>query len=384
MTEVIKMARESNETGTSGTQAERPKAFSVARDQPWWHFWGRGERPSVVRLGERPSVRLRERPNVVRLSPDVKSEYPSSPAMNEYRITARHVRGLQIGERNLQVNTYEYEVERPDIDFTAVLSRADVREALKALSTEPDNAALQRKADGLLAQGPLFRKKPELRVEQSTMSSERQSSLFEAFIFIRKCQGVQIGNDATQKNRFVYVVAPTVHARQLLTDDPSVRAALMRCVCSTDVARSEERFRDELSGALEDAILTSPEIRTTGIEIRPRAHGRVDINGGDGVQVDIGGKGRQENTASAMVVIPGSVVRPLCEERESLEKRRQRDEKVRSRTEERDRDPTGKPGRVSRGRPGAEKEDRGIHHSLDRNNRGFNGPSRDCGGFGRW
>jgi hypothetical protein len=38
------------------------------------------------------------------------------------------------------------------------------------------------------------------------------------------------------------------------------------------------------------------------------------------VQVDIGGKGEQENTASVVVVVPGSLVRPLRAERNSLEK----------------------------------------------------------------
>ena len=70
-------------------------------------------------------------------------------------------------------------MKRAAIDFAEILGRADVRKALKELSSDPDNAALQRKADRLLAEGPLFRKKTELRIEQEEMSSDRQSSFLE-------------------------------------------------------------------------------------------------------------------------------------------------------------------------------------------------------------
>jgi hypothetical protein len=335
--------------------------------------------PGIHPLPRRPEPTVHppddiQRTSVEGLGPDSTSDCHSSAETNEdcpYRITARNVRGLQIGERNLQVNTYEYEVERPNIDFEAVLSRAHVREALKALSYDPDNADLQRKTDRLLAQGPLFRKKPELHVEQSTMSSERQWSLFEAFIFVRKCEGVQVGNDATQKNRFVYVVAPTVHARQLLADDPSVRAAFIRCVCSTNVARSEDTFRDELAGALGDAILSSPGIRTTGTKIR-HPYGRVDIADEDGAQVDLGRKGRQENKASAVVVIPRGVVNPVREEREILKRLGEQDEEAFPR----------EPHEQDNGSPGVTYiSDRfGIGASLE--NGGISDPSetRDYGG----
>jgi hypothetical protein len=298
----------------------------------------------------------------------------------EYRITAKDVRGLQIGERNLQVNTYEYEVERPDIDFAAALSRAGVRDALKALSADPGNAELQRKADRALAEGPLFRREPELRVEQSSITSERQSTFFEAFIFVRKCEGAQVGNDATQKNRFAYLVAPTWDARQLLADDANVRAALISCLCSTDVARSEEILRGELVGMLEDAILSYPGIRTAGDAIRSCAHRRVHVEGGDGVQVDIGGRGKQENKASVVIQIPGSIVRPVRDKRNKLEKDRARDEKELSHGED-----LGGPAMFSYGRD-AQKQDRWNHGPLDKLfERGREGDGRDRhrGGFDR-
>lgn len=246
----------------------------------------------------------------------------------QYRITARGIRGLQIGEGNRQINTYEYEVERPNIDFAAVLNRAHVREALKALSHDPGNADLQRKADKLLAQGPLFRKKPELRVEENGMSSEQESSLFDAFSFIQNCTGVQIGNAVTQKNRFLYVVAPTLDARQFLVDDPGVRAAIIDCVCSTDKAGSEDVLRAELAVALEAAVLNSPDIRTEGDQIQVPAYGVVTVVQRDGVQLDTGNDGQQENTASAVVVVPRSIVKSLQEERIIVQGLRQQDEKA--------------------------------------------------------
>lgn len=241
------------------------------------------------------------------------------------RITARHVRGLQIGTGNEQFNTYEYEVERPNIDFATVLSRADVREALKALSADPDNSDLQRNADRSLASGPMFREQPKLCVEQSEMSSDQQARVFDAFIFVENCTGVQVGDDATQKNRFLYVVAPTLDAAQLLADDPSVRSAIIDCVCSTNEDGSEDVLKDELAAALEAAVLNSPDIRTAGDSISLPTHGRVDIANKDGVQV--GRQGQQQNNACAMVVIPGAVVKSMREERITVEKlREQHDE----------------------------------------------------------
>jgi hypothetical protein len=265
------------------------------------------------------------------LEADATSRHSSAYSIE---VIARGVRGLQIGERNLQINTYEYEVERPNIDFAAVLGRAGVREALKALSADPDNTELQCTADRALAGGPLFRREPELRVEQGPITIERQSTFFETFIFVQKCEGVQIGNDATQKNRFAYLVAPTWDARQLLADDANVRAALISCLCATDTARSEQIFRHELADALEHMTLTSPGVRTAGDAIRPGRHSRVYVEGRDGAQVDIGGRGEQENKASAVIEIPGSIVRSLREERDILEKHRKQDERECSRREE--------------------------------------------------
>jgi hypothetical protein len=253
-----------------------------------------------------------------------------------YKIIARDVRGLQIGERNYQLNTYEYEVERPDIDFAAVLSRAEVREALKALSRDPSNADLQRTADRLLAQGPLFRREPQLDVQQNGMSSEQESSIFDAFIFVRRCAGVQIGDDATQKNRFLYVVAPTLDARQLLADDPSARAAIINCVCSTDKAGSEDVLKAALTVALEAAVLISQDIRTAGDQIRVPAYDVVHVVDKDGVQLDTGNQGKQENKASATVVIPGSLVKSVQEERIIVHRLREQDNEVRPRNEEPD------------------------------------------------
>jgi hypothetical protein len=244
----------------------------------WFREYGRKFASGTVE-GRNPRAVIGDagqRRNEAGSSLEAKSEYRAC------RITACNVRGLQIGMHTLQINSYEYEVERPNIDFATVLSRADVREALTALKGDPDNADLQRKADRLLGSGPMFRKEAELRVEQSKMSSDRQSSVFDAFIFVEHCTGVQIGDDTTQKNRFLYVVAPALDAAQLLADDPSVRSAIIDCVCSTNEACNEDVLKDELAAALESAVLSSPDIRTAGNSIPLPAHGRVDIANKDG------------------------------------------------------------------------------------------------------
>lgn len=247
---------------------------------------------------------MRAKPSAVTGRQDLKP-----PEFRSYAITARNVRGLQIGTRNLQVNSYEYQVDRPNIDFATVLSRAAVREALKALSQNPNNVNLQRKADKLLASGPLLRKQPDLCVERSEVGNEQRSSVIDAFVFVENSTGVQIGDRATQRNRFLYVVAPTMDAAQLLADDPNVRSAVIDCVCSPNEAATGDVFRDKLEASLEFAVLNSPDIRTTGDLIRPSRNGIVDVNGGDGVS--IGKKGRQRNEVHAVVVVPKTVVKSV-------------------------------------------------------------------------
>jgi hypothetical protein len=192
-----------------------------------------------------------------------------------------------------------------------------VQDSLKALSKDPDSFDLQRKADRLLASGPLFRKQAELRVESSEMNSEQQRSVFDAFLFVDNSEGVQVGDHATQRNQFLYVVAPTLDAAQLLADDPSVRCAIIDCICSPDEAGAGALLRDELAAALEWAVLSCPDIRTAGDLVRLPTRGRVEIDGGDGVS--IGKKGQQRNEASAKIVVPGTVVESVQENRITTE-----------------------------------------------------------------
>ncbi len=65
-------------------------------------------------------------------------------------LVAGDVRGLQVGQRNYQLNSYRIEVQAPEIDFTSVLSQAKVMQAFQCLAENPDESQAIHEVDRIL------------------------------------------------------------------------------------------------------------------------------------------------------------------------------------------------------------------------------------------
>lgn len=270
--------------------------------------------PKVIRPGggsldaPKYSDLIRRRRTVADLVGETRPEFkrpiesPSDLPAESVRISARNVRGLQVGHHNMQVNSFEYEVEKIDLNLESFLSRAGVREALANFARQPERQDLRREADRVLGQKPFWRAATELKVEPAVLAESTSERMIDALLFVENSSGVQVGNHSTQDNKFLYVVASSVDAAQLLADDSELRASVLDCVCG----EGSVGLRHELTEALESAILESPDIRIRGEFIRLPKAGQVQIDGSDGVSV--GNSNRQHNSVTARIVVPGALV----------------------------------------------------------------------------
>lgn len=234
-------------------------------------------------------------------------------------VSARSVRGLQVGTGNFQLNHFEYRVENCDINLGAVLSGHAVQQQLRLLAADPNNLELRRGADALLRRGRFFSRAPRHRVTTRTITTTQDEStddVFETFLFVQDSSGVQIADGGRQENYFFYVIAPSIDASDLLRSDAELRSSLIDQVCtSSTVARSTD-FHQRLSSAMEYAVLNLPDLRTSGtlVDLRKRSH--VNINDEDGVSIGV--RGRQRNDVSAEVAAPKALLADVRDFSENL------------------------------------------------------------------
>lgn len=230
---------------------------------------------------------------------------PTTPRV----VHARHVRGLQVGRDNLQLNHFEYKVEQCHIDLGAVLRRHAVQRTLRLLAADPGNASLRQDADAALGRGGIFHTASRHRVTQQTTTTVQEGDAddaFETFLFVQDSQGVQVADKSRQENFFFYVIAPTLDASDLLRTDSALRASIIKQVCGASTLTDRSDLPQRLSDALERAVYTLPDLRTSGTMVDLRKHTKVDISNEDGVSIGV--RGRQRNDVSAHVAIPKNVV----------------------------------------------------------------------------
>lgn len=266
-------------------------------------------RPSL-RAGVRSSERPRETGSMIgpvtssssRLRSTVRTVVGSQPtekttwapgATQASRIVVERSRGVQVGDHNVQVNTYDLSLRKINLDLGKVLRRPDVERALSALAADPTNTMLRKNADQALGARSFFTAQPRTVVERGEhVSSTGAPDTIFGFLFTCDSHGVQVGDRNRQTNTFAYYCSTTVDARALFASSADLRRAAVESVCSTN---RDPGVGAALRSAVDDAVARRVDARTFGASVTPRPGASVFVAGRDGVS--IGHHRRQVNEA---------------------------------------------------------------------------------------
>lgn len=140
------------------------------------------------------------------------------------------VRGVQVGNYNLQVNRFV--VRGPDLrlDFEAVLRTGYVKEAMSALMADPANESLRNNLINALRGPTAWQITPEPLV---LSARAERPSFFEGLLAF-DVYGMQEGDGSTQRNTFVYKVVNSPNAADLLRNDHDLARSLADYLCPPD------------------------------------------------------------------------------------------------------------------------------------------------------
>ncbi|MEU4616609.1 RIP homotypic interaction motif-containing protein, partial [Streptomyces umbrinus] len=276
--------------------------------------------PIIPRSHVPPALPASQNPTTTPASiPQAPQDLPAPPAP---ALLVLACRGVQIGDDNEQFNTYTYKLQDPTVDFSEVLGRPAVRDALSRLIMDPENDELRTKAAEALCAGKWTLRKKELldlgplgrRSPHSDVT--RDLKAMQGFITVRNCQGVQTGNSCYQQNDFIYVCRrATVNASSLLKSHPEVTSSLIDAV----VTPSQKEWKEpgeKLNSALR-AALNSPEsldaIPDRSINVSPRSAGVLRDRDG----VSIGDRCHAADFKAVMVELRKPRNLPKCVVKES-------------------------------------------------------------------
>lgn len=193
-------------------------------------------------------------------------------------------RGVQIGDRNVQVNTYAFTVTEVDLDLRAALERPAVRRALSELAADPDDAGRRHAADRALGRGAFFAHHPRVRTTPGEVRTQQSATWF-GVILLRQSRGVQVGDGGRQENHFAYVTTAALDGRRLLQESAELRQAIVDACCEQEAGVHPDRISAPLAEAADDALLGHVESRRSSTSATPRPFTRVVVSDADGVSV---------------------------------------------------------------------------------------------------
>jgi hypothetical protein len=198
--------------------------------------------------------------------------------------------GVQVGSRNRQLNFYTWEVVTPKIeDLAKRLNDPDVRKAAARLAANPADAAARRSLLNALAPGGLRLGGPttRLRVTALRAGPAHSGSWLNGTVLFRDVSHGQVGAGNTQRNNFVYAVAPD-NARRILAGHRDLAKALIDCAFPErgrgNFARLGRTFKSALEGTRvkDDGRIRSEHYKfpAPGETLHIRAHDGVSVGPG--------------------------------------------------------------------------------------------------------
>jgi len=199
-------------------------------------------------------------------------------------LIATDVRGLQVGEHNFQLNSYEFNIAPEVVDLEAVFERPVVAEALERLALDPSSRELMQIADRALRSsgltGPGI---ADATVELTRHESYAGANGFLSLLF-RNASGVQVGDHSRQENYFHYLVAPDIEAGRMLAENNVLRKEIISCVISSK-EKPNEKLATAFNRSIERAAGSFVADGRGGVVIRPRAGRTIRISSIDGATV---------------------------------------------------------------------------------------------------
>ncbi|MBL7253264.1 hypothetical protein [Paractinoplanes lichenicola] len=196
------------------------------------------------------------------------------------RIILRDVRGVQIGDHNVQINRFIARNEELSLDFEEVLRRTDVRVAIRSLQRDPSDNDRRKDLERVLRDNgwSFFPKRQFLEAR-----SEGERGLLRGLVSFES-RGLQIGDGGEQRNTFVYR-AWSPDAAELLRGDRDVARALTVYLCPrTDGDRDFEVLRGVLERSISELPIRWDRDRLVQYRA-PRAGETVRVERADAVSI---------------------------------------------------------------------------------------------------
>jgi hypothetical protein len=222
------------------------------------------------------------------------------------RVVIISSRGVQAGERNLQLNHFRYTMRPPSTSVDDLLRWHPARQrALARLAADPGDTRANARFRRLLTtrspwEGSRVRliKPNQLRIVRTTAHADESGR-----VIIRRSRFIQTGSRNTQHNHFSFRFDPPRHAFEaLLRGNPRLVRALAVMARHPGSQAVQRSFHAQLTGAYQ---LPAREIRRISVPARGAA--RVAVHRGYGVQLGRRNIRREDVTADLPRVGP---VRP--------------------------------------------------------------------------
>jgi len=218
-------------------------------------------------ISERTGVTVR----TVRLGPDVR------------RVVISESRGVQIGDRNRQLNHFRYRVERPRVSVDRLFKGHPGRlRAFARLVENPysvmANSAFRRRLsarEAELSSRVRFAETSGPGIRRISAPVDAQGALV-----VERSRGVQTGERNTQHNRFSYrAVNPELSLEQMLRGHPGLTRALALAARHPANEAAQRSFARHIAGAY-----GRPSEQTSRLVGAGRAGSGLAVDRGAGVQ----------------------------------------------------------------------------------------------------
>jgi hypothetical protein len=205
------------------------------------------------------------------------------------RTVAEESAGVQVGDHCRQFNFYTYEVVTPAFeDLAGRLSRPDVLAATREVAVNPQDASARRALLDALCPGGWWLGGPASRLAITVVRAEttRSGSWLDGTVFFRDVTGGQVGDGNTQRNEFVYTVAPNLQVTELLAANRDLAKALIDCAFSERGRSDTASLARELQSAVASMPVEPPGDRARSELYDPPAPGHtLRIRAHDGASI---------------------------------------------------------------------------------------------------
>ena len=244
---------------------------------------------------------------------------PELVAGSDFDLVIGNSRGVQIGNDNLQLNSYVCTIKPSVSDPREVFELPAVRTALAEVMRAPDDARAQQRANYIL--GHLSHiPQPAANAENVGYQSYSGPRGILGFLFVTKSEGVQWSDHARQENTFTYILSPDIETAQLLHDDKGLRQEVIAGVRSKALGGVKD---NSLSESMRQALFRAAAALDfgdiSGSVVHPFAGEGYMIADVDGVS--IGWDIEQRNKIDKPVEISGAGSASYLDELSALQAR---------------------------------------------------------------